>query len=37
MSLLFIVGVLCKGLKDILFFANYWPIVNILLWNCVHI
>ena len=32
MSLPFIVGALCKGLKATLFFANYWPIVNILLW-----
>ena len=30
MSLLFIVGALYKGLKAIMFFASYWPIINIM-------
>ena len=34
MSLLFIVGVLYKGLKATMFFASYWPIINVMITCC---
>ncbi len=34
MSLLFIVEALYKGLKAIMYFASYWPIINIMISSC---